>query len=145
MIITDDDTIRGIAGRARRVAVLGIKTEKQALQPAFYAAAVKHKRGVGAFVTSPPFMALDIALPLLVAAGAVVACIHALGHYLTSGVAPRFAYLRGLQRQGRLHVVMDLPRGPIGRRCIWLLVFSSNAQRQRLLSPACGKDQGFSL
>lgn len=36
MIITDGETIRGIAGRARRVAVLGIKTEKQALQPAFY-------------------------------------------------------------------------------------------------------------
>jgi hypothetical protein len=36
MIITDDGAIRGIAGRARRVAVLGIKTEKQALQPAFY-------------------------------------------------------------------------------------------------------------
>ena len=125
-----------------------------ALQPAFYVAAGQHGQhgqhghtgsGVGAFVTSPPFMALDVALPLLVAAGAAVACIHAPGHYLTSGVAPRFAYLRGLQRQGRLHVVMDLPRGPIGRRCIWLLVFSSNAQRQRLLSPACGKDQGFSI
>lgn len=36
MIITDADAIRRIAGRARRVAVLGIKTEKQALQPAFY-------------------------------------------------------------------------------------------------------------
>ncbi len=36
MIITDGETIRSIAGRARRVVVLGIKTEKQALQPAFY-------------------------------------------------------------------------------------------------------------
>lgn len=36
MIITDADAIRRIAGTARRVAVLGIKTEKQALQPAFY-------------------------------------------------------------------------------------------------------------
>ena len=36
MIITDAEAIRRIAGRARRVAVLGIKTEKQALQPAFY-------------------------------------------------------------------------------------------------------------
>ena len=36
MIITDAETIRGIAGRTRRVAVLGIKTEKQAIQPAFY-------------------------------------------------------------------------------------------------------------
>jgi hypothetical protein len=116
-----------------------------ALQPSFYLAAAKHRRGVGAFVTSPPFAALDIALPLLVAAGAAVACVHAPGHYLTSGVAPRFAYMRGLQQQGRLHVVMDLPRGPLGRRCIWLLIFSSNAQRQLLLSPACGKDLGFSL
>ncbi len=36
MIVTDPEAIRRIAGRARRVAVLGIKTEKQALQPAFY-------------------------------------------------------------------------------------------------------------
>jgi predicted CoA-binding protein len=36
MIITDQGAIRRIAGTARRVAVLGIKTEKQALQPAFY-------------------------------------------------------------------------------------------------------------
>jgi hypothetical protein len=84
-------------------------------------------------------------MPLLATVGSAVACVHAPGHYLTSGVAPRFAYLRHLQQQGRLHVVMDLPRGPIGRRCIWLLIFSSNAQRQRLLSPACGKDPGFSL
>lgn len=38
MIVTDDETIRRIAGRARRIAVLGIKTEKQASQPAFYVA-----------------------------------------------------------------------------------------------------------
>ena len=116
-----------------------------ALQPAFYTAAAMHARGMGAIVTSPPFAALDVALPLLVAAGSAVACVHVPGHYLTSGVAPRFAYLRGLQQQGRLHVVMGLPRGPIGRRCIWLLIFSTNAQRQRLLSPTCGKDTGFSL
>jgi len=36
MIVTDSDAIRRIAGTARRVAVLGIKTEKQAIQPAFY-------------------------------------------------------------------------------------------------------------
>lgn len=36
MIITDPGAIRRIAGQARRVAVLGIKTERQALQPAFY-------------------------------------------------------------------------------------------------------------
>ena len=98
-----------------------------ALQPAFYTAAAMHARGMGAIVTSPPFAALDVALPLLVAAGSAVACVHVPGHYLTSGVAPRFAYLRGLQQQGRLHVVMGLPRGPIGRRCIWLLIFSANA------------------
>ncbi|MBN8611588.1 MAG: CoA-binding protein [Deltaproteobacteria bacterium] len=46
MIITDDETIRGIAGRARRVAVLGIKTEKQALQPAFYVPEYLARAGV---------------------------------------------------------------------------------------------------
>lgn len=46
MIHTDTASIRRIAGQARRVAVLGIKTEKQALQPAFYVAEHLVRSGV---------------------------------------------------------------------------------------------------
>ena len=45
-IITDDAEVLRIAREARRVAVLGIKTEQQADQPAFYVPAYLHKAGV---------------------------------------------------------------------------------------------------
>lgn len=46
MIIQDDARIRAIAQSARRVAVLGIKTERQALQPAFYVPEALARAGV---------------------------------------------------------------------------------------------------
>jgi predicted CoA-binding protein len=46
MIVTDDAAIRRIAGTVRRVAVLGIKTERQALQPAFYVPEYLARSGV---------------------------------------------------------------------------------------------------
>jgi predicted CoA-binding protein len=45
-IIEDRAAIRRIAQAARRVAVLGIKTERQAEQPAFYVAAALARAGV---------------------------------------------------------------------------------------------------
>jgi predicted CoA-binding protein len=45
-LITDRDEIRRIARGARRVAVLGIKTEQQAGQPAFYVPAALARTGV---------------------------------------------------------------------------------------------------
>ena len=45
-LIESTDEVRAIAAAARRVAVLGIKTEKQASQPAFYVAAALQRAGV---------------------------------------------------------------------------------------------------
>lgn len=45
-LIEDAPTIRRIAGEARRVAVLGMKTERQAGQPALYVPQYLHERGV---------------------------------------------------------------------------------------------------
>jgi hypothetical protein len=120
-------------------------SHRDALQPGFYTELRQQLGVVDAIVTSPWFAALDLALPLLVEAAASVACVHVPGHYLTSGVEPRYKYLRELQAQGRLHVIMGLPRGPMGRRCIWLLVFRSSAVRQRLLSPACRVEDGWTM
>jgi uncharacterized protein len=44
--ITDPSEIRRIASEAKRVAVLGIKTERQRDQPAFYVAESLHRDGV---------------------------------------------------------------------------------------------------
>lgn len=46
MILVDDDAILDLARRARRVAVLGMKTEAQASQPAFYVAEYLARAGV---------------------------------------------------------------------------------------------------
>lgn len=45
-LIEDSAGVRAIAGSARRIAVLGMKTEKQAGQPAFYVPEYLHDRGV---------------------------------------------------------------------------------------------------
>jgi hypothetical protein len=82
-----------------------------------------------------PHTWLDIALPLIVAAAQVVACVHVPGHYLSSGVQPRYAYLRQLQQEGRLVILFGLLRAATGWRCAWLLAFRSAALKQRLLRP----------
>ena len=58
MIITDEREIRRIAGSAKRVAVLGIKTEKQALQPAFYVP--EHLANVGVEIVPVPVYYPDV-------------------------------------------------------------------------------------
>jgi predicted CoA-binding protein len=45
-IITEREQVGAIAARAKRVAVLGIKTERQAGQPAFYVPAYLQRAGV---------------------------------------------------------------------------------------------------
>jgi uncharacterized protein len=45
-LLTDDSEVARIAGNARRVAVLGIKTEQQAAQPAFYVPSYLHDAGI---------------------------------------------------------------------------------------------------
>ena len=80
-------------------------------------------------------------LPLLVAAAKFVVCVHVPGHYVSSGLEPRYAFLRELQRQGRLAVLFGMPRGPMGWRCAWLVVFRSAALKARLLRPGwCDAD-----
>jgi len=58
MIITDEREIRRIAGSAKRVAVLGIKTEKQALQPAFYVP--EHLANAGVEIVPVPVYYPDV-------------------------------------------------------------------------------------
>ena len=99
-----------------------------ALQPYAYAYQASQ-----VLVSSPPFELLDLAVPLLVAAAGVVACVHVPGHWLTNARVPRQRWLQELARQGRMHVVFGLPRGPAGRRCAWVLIFRSAGLKQQLL------------
>jgi hypothetical protein len=99
--------------------------QEDALQPAFYRGlAQKHGR-VDAFVFSPWFSFLDMAVPLAVLHAARVVCVHVPGHFITSPHPARLAWLRELQLRRRLRVVVGLPRGPTGRRCLWFCIFAS--------------------
>ncbi|KAK3256026.1 hypothetical protein CYMTET_34826 [Cymbomonas tetramitiformis] len=104
-----------------------------ALQPGNYRA-WKEKYGVcDAVITSPWFAVLDIALPLAVLASRVVTCIHVPSHYMTDMTESRAQYFRKLCHAGRLHVIGHLEHGPIGRRCMWVMVFRNPLTRARML------------
>ena len=110
-------------------------THADALQPGFY-----QRMSVAAVVTSPLFAVLDVALPLAVHSVTTVACIHVPGHFVTNGHLARMQYLQRLKQQGRLHIVYGLPRGPLGQRCAWLLVFRTPEVKRQLLAPSCQAD-----
>jgi hypothetical protein len=111
--------------------VFGCSTAVDALQPYTYDWLAPQ-----VIVSSPPFELLDIAAPLMVAKAGVVACIHVPGHWLSNPRAARQVWLQQLADQGRLHIIMGLPRAVVGRRCAWVLVFSSCALRQQMLTAA---------
>lgn len=103
-----------------------------ALQPVFYRRA-STLAPVDAVIASPWFTVLDLALPLAVAAARVVTCMHVPGHYITDAHPIRARYLADLMSAGRVHILWNLPKGPMGRRCGWLLVFASPHAKQLLM------------
>jgi hypothetical protein len=114
--------------------VVSANMHLDALQPAFYQNCAEAQGVIDAVVCNPWFTVLDVALvalPLAVAAARSVVCMHVPGHYVASGLAPRYTYLRELQQQGRLAVLFGLPRGPMGWRCAWIVVFKSAALKAK--------------
>jgi len=111
-----------------------------ALQPVTYRK-VEHVHGrPDAIVCSPWFRVLDLALPLAVMFAGLVACVHVPGHYVTNAHPARLAWLRRLRDAGRLALLLGLPRGATGQRCLWLVVFKDVATRKLLMprEPASG-------
>ena len=119
-------------------------THLDALRHSTYAKLQESKR-IHVVVTSPLFAILDLALPLAILYAHHAVCCHVPGHYVTDGPAPRMEWLRQLQSQGRLMVIAGLPRGPMGRRCIWLCVFRSAALRQIMTKPGCDGTIGLHM
>lgn len=108
------------------------ETHEDALQPEYYRK-LATRVGVDAIVTSPWFALLDLALPLAVMAARAVVCMHIPGHYITDAHPRRSTYLKRLMEEERIRLLMGLPAGPMGRRCAWLLIFSSAAAKAQLL------------
>jgi hypothetical protein len=97
-----------------------------ALQPSSYTA-IAGQQGIHVVIMSPYFTILDLALPLAVQYAQHAVCCHVPGHYITDGPTARMQWLKGLSTQGRLAIIMGAPRGPSGRRCVWLIVYRSEA------------------
>ena len=110
------------------------ETHCDALYPSYYRQVAK-RMGLDAIVTSPWFAVLDLALPLAVMAARSVACVHVPGHYVTDAHPRRRSYLQSLMSEGRLHVLFLGNKGPLGRRCLWLLMFADRTTKERLLLP----------
>ena len=106
-------------------------SHEDALQPRFW----KARAGVDAVIASPHFAVLDIMLPLAVLAAQYVVCCHVPGHYVSNPTVPRQLWFAELQRQGRLLILLGLPRGAMGMRCAWVVVFRSAAVMRSMVRP----------
>ena len=151
------DPFVGTGTTARSLAALGVVSttndinatfqadfHSDALQPGFYKflAGVK---GVVSFITSPPFGVLDLAVPLLERFATHVAAIHVPSHYIFDAHPRRAAYLSRLQDVGRLFLLAGLERGPIDRRCLWMLVFPEKSHLDRLVARLGAKTSAVPL
>ena len=105
------------------------KSKRDSLMPSTY----KALEMWDCIITSPWFKVLDLAVPLAASAVRQVACIHVPGHYFTNMPPAREQYFRQLAIDDRLHVIGQLPNGPLGRRCLWLLIFKTSQWKQALL------------
>ena len=106
-------------------------THLDALHPSYYTLAMRTV-GLDAIITSPWFAMLDLAVPLAANAVNSVACVHVPGHYVTDAPQRRADYMVRLMQAGRLLIIFNLPKGPLGRRCAWLVIFATAAMKEAL-------------
>ena len=92
--------------------------------------------GLDCVVSSPFFALLDIALPLAVRFARQAVCMHVPAMYYTDAPAQRLSFFRALEAQSRMHTIMHLPRGPLGRRCMWIVIFASPGLARRAWRPS---------
>ena len=96
-----------------------------------------------AIVLVPWFACLDVTLPLAAWIVNKFVCAYVPGRYITHAPAPRAAWFRRLQAEGRLFVKFNVARGPV-ERCAWVLVFRSREQRRAALRAAfAGMEVGY--
>jgi hypothetical protein len=102
---------------------------RDALQPSFYSDLSAHLGGLDVIVMSPPSRSLDLALPLAVRHARDVVCCLVPTHYLADAPPGRSSFLSWLRQQGRISVLVNLPRGNQSQRSVWLCIFGSSYSR----------------
>jgi hypothetical protein len=90
--------------------------------------------GIDCVVSSPDFRFMDLALPMAVAAAKHAVFIHAPGEYVPNAPLARQGFINKWKAAGLWHEVMDLPKGPRGWGCYWIVIFKSLASAEAMLN-----------
>ena len=85
-------------------------------------------------VASPWFALLDLAVCAALTQPVDFVAFHVPCHYIASATPPRAEFFQRMSEEGRLLLIMNLPRSSYGRRCAWMVVFKTTALRDRLVS-----------
>jgi hypothetical protein len=102
-----------------------------ALDPRFYEQLQRVHGHFDVIITSPWFRMLDLAIPVMYAHVRHALFVHVPHYYMGNMPTQRrewFAQLGGL-----VHVISNLPVGPLGRRCEWLCLFTNMRSRRTIL------------
>lgn len=86
-----------------------------------------------AIITSPWFAILDLAIPILMKYARYFIAVHVPAYYITNAHEHRIKFIKRLMRQGRVHIVGNLPHAVIGWRCVWLLIFKDRSTARRYI------------
>lgn len=93
---------------------------------------VKELKKVDAFVTSPPFELLDVALADLYGRCSKFIALHTSGDFVSNANPYRAAFFAKMQQEGKAALIYGLPNIN-GRRCAWVVVFKCARYMKSLL------------
>ncbi len=108
------------------------------MQPEYHQELVRNR--VSGIITAPPVRVLDVFLMV-----AVKFCPGLVAAYVPGAPEPRQRWLQGLQQQGRLCLVMSLPKGSGGLKGVWVLMFASAMLRSQMVWGGGYPDSVFTL
>jgi hypothetical protein len=90
---------------------------------------------VGGFISIPLPRLLDVVLPLAALTTALVTCFYVPCPYLTSPTQARLEWIKSLQQENRLLIIMGIPReASIAESSgVWMCIFRDTATRSALV------------
>jgi hypothetical protein len=90
---------------------------------------------VGGFISIPLPKLLDVVIPLAALTTAQVTCFCVPCTYLTSPTSARLSWIKTLQQENRLLIIMDIPRDASvdGSSGVWMCIFRNNTFRSALV------------
>ena len=86
-----------------------------------------------AIITSPWFVMLDVAIPLMLKHCKKFLAIHCPAYYLTNAPNPRLRYIKKLADEKRILAISSMTRkNPTRMACIWLVIFKSKEEKNKV-------------